>query len=168
MRSPALRIPERLLGDLPGPLAEDLGLDGAPGLGSLGGQVGVGDRGSDCVAVAAARHPADDIAVHPDGLGAERNRTSILEDEACGTLERRALASRRASSPDEVAFVELDGEVERRLVRRLVGGDVGAPEPVALFEPEQVDRLVAAGDEARSRPASQIVSQRRRPYSMGQ
>src|SRR5206468_6407276 len=35
-----------------------------------------------------------------------------------------------------------------RLVRRVVGRDVRAPDAVALLEPAGVDRLVAAGDEA--------------------
>jgi len=49
---------------------------------------------------------------------------------------------------EELALVELDREAEARLERVLVGRDVGAPDAVALLQPQRVDRAVAAGDEA--------------------
>ena len=140
-----------------------------PGSDAPGRDVGVRDRALDRVAVAAARHPAEDLAVHPHGLGAERNRARLVEDEAGESPLRRLFLRREERvAPEEVALVELDGEAEAGLERRLVRRDVGAPDAVALLEPQRVDRLVAARDEAVPRPASQSVSQRRPPNSVGQ
>ena len=147
MRSPA-RVEERLGRDLAGdPLAEDLDLDRLPGRGALGRQVRVGDRALDRVAVAAARHAADGLAVDAHRLGAERDRARVGEHEAAEPALRLRPREQRLAA-DEVALVELDGEAEPGLERRVVGRDVGAPDAVALLEPQRVDRLVAAGDEA--------------------
>src|SRR4029077_2839190 len=47
-----------------------------------------------------------------------------------------------------------DGETETGLVGRVVGGDVRAPDAIALLEPKRVDRPVAAADEAVRTPCS--------------
>ena len=57
-------------------------------------------------------------------------------------------ATQRVASPDEAArLVELDAEAEPGLVRRRLGRDVRAPDPVALLQPQALDRPVAAGDQ---------------------
>ena len=68
---------------------------GWPGSARSAGHVGVRDRALDRVAVAAARHPADELAVDPHRLGAERDRARVVEDEA-GEPPLR-LAARRAA-----------------------------------------------------------------------
>src|SRR5206468_12681419 len=124
-------IEERLGRDLGAdPLAEDLDLDRPTRLGLAGRHIRVGDRAPDGVAVPAACHSPRDRAVDAHGLGAERDRKRIVEDEAHESTRRlRPLEERRAA--DEVALVELDGEPEPRLVRRLVRRDVAAPDPAA-------------------------------------
>ena len=140
------------------PLAEDLHLDRLSRLGVRRGQVGVGDRALDRVAVAAARHAPDRRALDSHRLRAERDRARVGEHEAAEP-PLRLLPREQRLAADEVALVELDREPEPGLERRVVGRDVGAPHAVALLEPQRVDRLVAAGDEAvvaarrpRSRP----------------
>ena len=129
------------------PVAEHLDLDRRAGLGAVGGDVGVRDRALDGVAVAAARHAADDLAVDPHGLRAEGDGARVVEDEAGeATLGLLPLEQRLAA--DELALVELDREPEPGLVGRVLGRDVGAPDAVALLEAAGVDRPVAAGDEA--------------------
>src|SRR6266404_5015874 len=146
------RIEERLGGDLASdPLAEDLDLDALVGHGLRRRHVGVGDRAADGVAVAAARDAADEFAADPNRLRAECDGTRIGKDEA-GEAALRLLRGEEGVAPDEVALVELDGEPDPALVRRVLGRDVGAPDAVALLQPQRVDRLVAAGDEA-VRPA---------------
>src|SRR6185312_582397 len=119
----ALGIPERLVGDLAGdPVAEDLDLDGPAGLDRGTRQVRVGDRALDAVAEAAARDATHRLAVHAHGLGAERDRAGVREDEARELplrLRLRGLCERVA--PDEVPLVELHREVEAALVGSLVG-----------------------------------------------
>ena len=112
----------------------------------LGGQVRVRDRRADRVAVAAARHAADERVADADGLRAERDRAGVGEGQAAEPpLGLPAAAS--ASRPTNGALVELHREPEPRLERRVLGGDVRAPDAVALLEAERVDRLVAARDE---------------------
>ena len=127
-------------------LAEDLDLDRLARRREFGGQVGVGDRALDRVAVAAARHAAD---------SAPSTRTGSDPSATARGSARTRQASRRsgssppisASRPKNVALVELHGEPEPGLERRVVGRDVRAPHAVALLEPQRVDRLVAACDE---------------------
>ena len=70
----------------------------------------------------------------------------IGEDEAGQQPLRRARGEQRLAA-DETLLVELDGKAEPRLVRVVVGRDVGAPDAIALLEAHRVDRAVAAGDE---------------------
>lgn len=82
-RTVARTTVQRLGGDLAlDPLAEDLDRDRGPRRGERGRQVGVGDRAADRVAVAAGRHPADDLAVHPHRLVAERDRPRVVQGDA--------------------------------------------------------------------------------------
>ena len=120
---------------------------GCPGCRALRGQVGVGDRALDRVAVAAARDAADRGSLDANRLRAERDRARVGEHEAAEAALRLLLREQRLAA-DEVALVELDREPEPRLERRVVGRDVGAPDAVALLEPQRVDRPVAARDEA--------------------
>src|SRR5207248_9452948 len=84
-------------------------------------------------------------------LATRSHCAGVLENEAAEhALWLAPLEQSRA--PDEVALVELDGEAESGLPGRVLRGHVRAPHPVALLEPQRVDRLVAARDEA-VRPA---------------
>ena len=56
-------------------------------------------------------------------------------------------AATSASRPTKSPLSSFDGEAEPRLERRVLGRDVRPPHPVALLEPQRVDRLVAARDE---------------------
>ncbi len=128
----ALGVEERLAGHpAVDPLAEHLDGDLRPGRGVLRGQVGVGDRALDGVAVAAARDAAGDAPVHPDGLVTQRHRARVLEGQAA--QPPRGLRDERVA-PDEV-LVELHREADRALVGRVVGRDVRAPHAVALLQP---------------------------------
>src|SRR5439155_21634241 len=141
-------IEERLAGDgARDPVAEDVDLDLPPLDGIAGREIRVRDRLPDRVAVAAARDAAHDSAVDPHRLGAERDRTRVAEHETAELALRLACGDQRLAA-DEVVLVELHGEAEARLERRLVGSDVGAPHAVALLEPQRVDRLVPARDES--------------------
>src|SRR6185503_6403174 len=145
----ALGVEERLGRDLAlDPAAEDLDLDPGPRL-VLGRQVGVGDRALDRVAVAGARYPADDLAADPHRLVAEGDRARVGEGEAAQALARPGFprGEDRLFADEADRLVELDAEADAALVGGLVRGDVGAPDPVALLEPEAVDRPVAAGDD---------------------
>src|SRR5262245_18523192 len=140
-------IEERLGGDLArDPFSEDLDLARLPRLGPVRGDIRVGDRALDCVAVAAARHAARDLAVDAHRLGAERNGAGIGELQA-GEPAFRLLCGEESVASDELALVELDGEPKAGFVRGVVGRDVRAPDAIALLEPHRVDGLVAAGDE---------------------
>src|SRR4051794_40393220 len=108
-------------------------------------QVRVGDRALDRVAVAAARDPAHDVAADAHGFVAQRDRARVVEHEAAQAPLDRPLVQR---GPAEVVLVALDAEAQPRLERRVVGGDVGGPDAVALLQAQRVDRLVAAGNEA--------------------
>src|SRR5277367_489490 len=78
----ALRVVERLARDLTGdPLPEDVDRHLAAHLDLLR-QVGVRDRALHRVAISAARHPPDHLAVYPHGLVSKRNRSRVLEHEA--------------------------------------------------------------------------------------
>jgi hypothetical protein len=98
------------------------------------------------VAVTARRDAAADLAVDADGLVAERDGLRVLECQAAELGARPFLRRLHQSvSADEPALLlELDAEADAALVRSLVGGDVGAPDPIALLEPQRVDRAVAA------------------------
>ena len=66
-------------------------------------------------------------------------------------------------------FVHPHREAEAGLEGRVGRGDVASPDAVALLETERLDRLVAAGDEARAAcPAAIRLSQSRRANSDGQ
>ena len=161
-------IEQRLRRDLAGdPLAEDLHLDRLADVAALSRQVRVRDRAADGVAVAAARHAADQLAVDAHRLGAERDRARIGERQAA-QHPLRLLAREQRLAADEVALVELHREAEPRLVRRVLGRDVRAPHAVALLEPQRVDRLVPAGDEPVLPARLPDRVPERRPNSVGQ
>ena len=81
----AVRVVERLGRHLAlDPLAEDLDGDARADVRVGGGQVRVGDRALDRVAVAAARDPADEPVADAHGLGAERHRARIVERRGSG------------------------------------------------------------------------------------
>src|SRR5262249_57449439 len=88
----------------------------------------------------------DGVPLDPDRFGPERNRAGIGEHEAAQTA-RRLLRAEQSLAAQEVALVEPDRESEPGLERRVVGRDVGAPDPVALLEPQRVDRPVPARPE---------------------
>ena len=77
------------------------------------------------------------------GLGAEGDRSRLRENEAAQAAGRLG----QCIAPDERPLLRLHREPEPRLVWRVLGGDVRTPHPVALLEPQRVDRLVAACDE---------------------
>src|SRR5206468_1686891 len=58
-----------------------------------------------------------------------------------------ASAEERLAADEVDALVEADGEAEPGLEGRLVRRDVARQDPVALLDPERVDRAVPAGDE---------------------
>ena len=101
----------------------------------------------DGIAVPTARHATDGLTLDPDGLRAERDGAWVFECEAAQHAFRLAAIEERVAA-DEVALVELDGEAEPRLERRVLGRDVRAPHPISLLEAQRVDRLVAARDES--------------------
>src|SRR5439155_11919978 len=97
---------EGFLGDhATDPLAEDLRLDSGSGGRRRRWQVGVCDRALDRVAVAAAGHAADDLAVDSNRLGAERDRPWIIEHQASEAAG--GAGGEQSVSPDEVALVDL-------------------------------------------------------------
>ena len=103
IRSPA-GIPERLADDLEAdPLAEDVDLAARPDR-RVRRQVGVGDRALDGEAVAARRHPTDDLAADPDRLVPEADRARVVEDEAAQPLPRTG----RLGRDERVATDEVD------------------------------------------------------------
>src|SRR6478735_5257728 len=72
------RIVQGITNDLAGnPLPEHLDLDRAADLGAIRRHVRVRDRTLDAEAIAAARDPAHDFAVDPDGLRTLCNRARI-------------------------------------------------------------------------------------------
>src|SRR2546423_11130288 len=97
-------------------------------------QVGVGDRALDRVAVAAAGHPPADLLVDPHRLVAERDRPRVLEGQAAEPPARTALRrlDQRIAADEAGLLVELDAEADPAFVGRLVRGDVGPPDAVAL------------------------------------
>ena len=136
------------------PLAEHLDLHPTSEVGPVGRQVREGDRRSHPVALAAARDPADDLAVDPHRLRSERHRQRIVEHEASQPAAGPvALTLGQRVAADELAgLVQLHGEAEAGLVRVVLGGDVDAPHPVALLDPQRVDGAVPAGDQAVAEP----------------
>ena len=85
-----LRVEERLGDDLAADeTPEDADLDTPPGLDLGRGQVGVGDRALDAVAVAAARDAPDGAAVDPHRLRAEHDGAGVVEHEAGEPARRR-------------------------------------------------------------------------------
>ena len=103
-------------------------------------------------------------------LVAERHRLAVVEHQAAQPPLDAALArGQQRLAADEVALVELDAEADAALLRRLVGRDVGAPDPVALLQPQRVDRAVAAGHEpVRLARPPRASSHSAAPYSVGQ
>ena len=128
------------------PLAEDLDLDLRADV-VLGGQVRVRDRLLDRVAVPAARHAADELAVRRARAPSRARRRAGRRASGSGAARSGSPARGERLSADELALVELHGEPETGLERRVLGRDVRAPDAVALLEPQRVDRLVAARDE---------------------
>src|ERR1019366_4104970 len=143
----ALGIDQRLAcEDARHPHPEDVDLDGGLEL-DLGGEVGIGDRTLHRVAVAAAGHASDHLAVHPQRLVAQRDRAGIpghKEAQALsGPLRTLLRANAERGRADERALL-LHAEAEAGLIGGLVGGDVCRPYAVALLQPQRVDRAVAA------------------------
>ena len=128
------------------PVTEDLDRDARSHCGVGGGQVRVGDRTLDRVAVAAARHPADEPITNPDRLGAERDRPRLVERQAAQDALGLRLGQKRGA-PEERAFIELHREAESGGKRRLLRRDVRAPDPVPLLEPQRIDCLVSRRNE---------------------
>src|SRR5206468_3547506 len=127
--------------------AEDVDLDGHAG-GVLGGDVRIRDRLPERVPIAAAGDAPLHVAFYPHRLRAERDRTGLVQDEACEPgLGRRLTLLEKRGAADEVALVELHAETQPRLIRIHVGRDVGAPYAVSLLQSQRVDRPVPAGRE---------------------
>ena len=85
----ALRVEERLGRHLAlDPLAEDLDRDAGADGGVCRGQVRVGDRALDGVAVAAARDPADEPLADAYRLRAERDGARVVERQAAEDVLR--------------------------------------------------------------------------------
>ena len=132
---------------------------GCPGSHASGGQIGVGDRALDRVAVAAARDAASDGAVDAHGLRAERDGARVGEDEAAEAPLRLPRHDESASRPMKSPLSSFTAKPRPASNGRVVGRDVGAPDAVALLEAQRVDRLVARrrrgrgpGPAPRSRP----------------
>src|SRR5581483_1094321 len=128
------------------PVSEDVDRDLRSRLRLRDRDVRIRDAGLDRVAVAAARHAADDLVAVPDRLRTERDRARILEDDADELLPRLGREQRIPS--DEAALVQLHGEAEPGVERGGLRREVARPRAVTLLEPERLDRAVAAGRHA--------------------
>src|SRR5581483_7307638 len=126
------------------PVSEDVDRDLRSRLRLRDRDVRIRDAGLDRVAVAAARHAADDLVAVPDRLRTDRAR--ILEDDADELLPRLGREQRIPS--DEAALVQLHGEAEAGVERGRLRREVARPRAVTLLEPERLDRAVAAGRHA--------------------
>src|SRR5206468_8668594 len=146
--SRTLRVVQRLAGHAAAdPRAEDVDHDWRVDR-NLGRDVGVGDRALHRVAVAAARHAADDLAADAHRLRAQNHRARLVEDQTCEARLRRRLAFLdEGVPPNELALVELDAEAEPRRVGVDLGTDIRAPDAVSLLETQRIDSLVPAGSE---------------------
>ena len=131
------------------PFAERFDLHGMADVGAIGGNVRVGDRPTDAVSVATARHAPDDVAVDPNRFGSECDDEGVGEhDRAQSPVDaRRFRRDERVPADEGRRLVEPNREAETRFVRVVFGGHVGAPDPVALLDAQRVDRAVAAADD---------------------
>src|SRR5436190_2248565 len=146
----APRVEEGLARNLPfDPAPEDLDRHSGARVGVLGRHVRVGNRAAQGVAVAARGDATADLAVDLHRFVAERDRARIREQQA-GKPSARATILRlqeRLPANAPALLVELHAEAHPALIWRLVWGDVGSPDPVALLEAHRVDRPVAAADD---------------------
>src|SRR5215213_11930096 len=96
------------------------------------------------MSVGAGGDLAHETIVHPDAVVAGGVRIVGVHVQQHDSLGRSlaALAPRRLH-PDEPALVEGDEPVKACHPRRAVLSELGVPDPVALLEPEAVDRTVA-------------------------
>src|SRR5262249_17420244 len=132
----AARVPQRLGRHQPlHPLAEELDRHRGPRTRELRRQVRVRDGEPYGVPEAAARAAAPHAVLDAYRLAPERDPRGIGERQA-RELPARALGAlaRERLAADELALPELDREAEARLVRCVVGGNVGAPVPVSLLQ----------------------------------
>ena len=98
--------------------------------------VGAGDVAKETVCV------HDRLFAHDDGVG-------VVEGHAA-ELARVALCAKlcQCVAADKVSFVHAHGEIDAGLVGIVLGVDVLAPEPIALFEAEGVEGAAAGRDQA--------------------
>ena len=115
-----------------------------------GPQVREGERGAGAKALVPTGHPAHDLTVDPDGLGAQGHGERIGEDEgAQAPVDALGLHSAERLAPHEVGLlVEGHCEPEPGLEGVVLRREVEAPHPVALLDPHRVDGPVAASDQA--------------------
>src|SRR5207253_5929523 len=80
-------------------------------------------------------------------LRAQGDGPGVVEDKACQLRAGRRVTFLQQRGPaDELALVELDAETEAGLIGIGFGGDVRAPDAIALLEAQRVDSLVSARD----------------------
>ncbi len=98
------------------------------------------------VAIATTRNPSDELIADPDGLRSQRDRARIVKGEATQQPIRLPRVH-QSRTTDELALVEVDREPKPGFGRTVVRSDVAAPDPIALFESQRVDRLVSRSHE---------------------
>ena len=115
-------------------------------IGASGGQVGVGDRALDGVAVAAATSPGrrSSPSIRTGSLPRQTERGSSRTRQRSRLRGPAAFAATSASRPmKSTPLSSATANPRPGLERRLVGRDVARPDAVALLEPERVDRPIA-------------------------
>ncbi len=101
------------------------------------------------VAEHAGGETAHELAVPPDRLAVIEHAARVLEREGDEPpLDAGFLLAQQRLAPDEIPLPERDGEAEAGFERRIFLGDVVAPVPVGLLDPERVERVVAGVAEA--------------------
>src|SRR5208337_220368 len=97
--------------------------------------VAIADRLAHGVAVAAARQPADPLAVSVDGLATEEDDVACRHEasEQAGQ-GRGALRFEGLPASERQACLQFHEAAETRHERRVIGADFGAPGAIALFQ----------------------------------
>src|ERR1700736_1698971 len=102
------------------------------------------------MSIGARGHPADDLAVVPDGLVAECVRIGRIHFEADEPQRTAALLLLRGSrTANEVILLEVDEPAETGLERPVNGSILAGPGTKALFDAHGIERPAAEGAQAK-------------------
>ena len=126
--------------------------------------VSIADRLAHRVPVAAARQPADALAVSVDCLATQEDNVACRCEPREQTWQwRGALRFERRPASKRQARLQFDEMSEPRHKRGVIRADLGAPGAIALFEAKGLDRPIAGKPEPvrRARGDDRVTEGRR-------